>query len=205
MASVIKHARVADNLYVGNVGAAKELSFLGNADIRTVINLGEKELKELVDGVKYYDFVLSSNEMIDAEIPLMTEKLTRIADCIGAGTTLVVCDSGVNLCMLVAGFYLVRAGTPYASLIERLEMTYFTESQREVETIERRAVEVDGAAVGKIAAALSPDDARTYWAEREKRRALACLTNASFRKLLRIAGGEPQRRPRFTGARRTDF
>lgn len=206
MAQVIRRARVEDNLYVGNHAAAAELSFLGNADIGFIINLSSKKITEPVDGVKYFNFILSSNEMLDAEIPRMTDKLDRVADCLKGcigRATLIMCDDGKNLCMLCVGYFLVKhRGAAYANMIERLETLYLDETQRAIEIAERRALEEDPNHVGKKVSAMSPENARAYWVDANTRRALLCLTNSSFRKAIRITGGEPQRKARIIGGRR---
>lgn len=180
---------VADNIYVGNLWAADSTDVLDRLDITKVINLTNFDI-EPVEGVEFIEFGLPDTEMLDAEIPRMTEKLDKVVRVINTSLAsscrvLICCEDGRNKSMLAAAYYLCSCGSPYGQTIARLETAYFTPAQVAAENAERR---------GEI----RPD--------REERQKIRSFTMKSYLTLLRRkfdAGAAT--RGYASGARSTNF
>lgn len=103
---------VVDSVWLGDAQAARDMAFLGQADITAVINLsGFKD--EPIEDVYSVDFILYDHETMPGEIDMVTSKINRIADHlnnlrVGQHRVLVYCKEGVNRSPVVVGFYLIK-------------------------------------------------------------------------------------------------
>ena len=188
------YARVIEGIYVSNALTVKNLKFLSDADVTAIINLSGKELDPIED-VDIFNFIIPSQELLDAEIPKTLNKLETISQVIGElrknhRTVLVCCDDGKNKCMLVAGYYhITHCGAVYLKTIEQLELLYCTTEQKTEEQTERIKFANDPGWYDLARSNMTPAELLAMNTQRVTRRNLLCLTMASFRKTLRIAGG----------------
>lgn len=183
--------KVEDKIYVADKEFVKSLAKLTEYKIDIIINLTGEDLKVPIHSFSY---ALPSQELLPTETQKTVAKLQVIARDIQTlkdkeNTILIVCGDGKNQSVLAAGYYLiVNCGLPYTETIKMLETLYFTDQQK-IEDLEELA---------RIEAASDPDAPvqqisqekyQLYSKQRDERRAIQCLTIASFSKLLRMAGG----------------
>jgi hypothetical protein len=185
----VMYAYVAEGIYVGNLGAATDLSFMSNADISAIINLSGETL-EPIENVDIFNFLLPSQELMSTEVPKTIQKLEMIAATmqdlkIMNRTVLVNCVNGKNKCMLAVGYYLIsKCQWPHDRTVEQLEMMYFDQQQRQDELADRAVMEQDPdmESTGPL---VSAAERSTLRAKRAARRNIKCLTMASYRQILR--------------------
>lgn len=159
---------IIDGIFVGNLWSADSISTIDHLDITKVINLTNFDIEPIED-VEFIEFGLPDTEMLDAEIPRMTEKLDNIVKTINNALTsgcrvLICCEDGRNKSMLVAAYYLCSCGSPLETTIARLETAYFSPAQMAAEQAERRG---------------------EYQPDREERQKIRAFTMKSYLTLLR--------------------
>ena len=196
-----RFAKVADRIFIGNYKCAEDLQFLAKNDITAIINLSGKK-PPLVEDIDYFDYIIPSSELMNAEIQKTTTKLNTIAQNIyelqmAHRNLLICCSDGRNKSMLAAGYYLIaNQNRKYDAVITQLETSYFNDRQRsdELEYIQNAIVDPDAAALAEESL---PEEEKLRLAtlrgvmegKRAERSGVRGLTMMSFRKLLRIRGG----------------
>ncbi len=195
-----RFARVAEGIFVGNFKCTEDLHFLADNDITAIINLSGKTTM-FVEDIDYFEYLLPSQELMQAEIPKTTTKLNTISQNIHELRTanrcvLINCSDGRNKCLLAAGYYLISQNRKYDAVINQLETCYFNTRQKadEIEYVQNAIVDPDAA---EEAEKLLPDIERSRLYEirrvmeekRAERSGVRGLTMASFKKLLRLKGG----------------
>ncbi len=195
--------QVLDGIYIGNMTAASNLSFLTKHNITAIINLTGKPpidingrpLGNLPGHINVFDFLLPSQELMDTEIPKTYNKLDAIMNDIRSlrvnhRNILIQCSDGKNKSMLVVGYYLiVDYKQDYSKVIDDLEMLYFTNQQRAAEIADRKQRDLEPEALEQLLLGMSADDRKQIERDRVERRELRGLTMLTFRKLLRLKGG----------------
>lgn len=184
MKQVSRYAKVGEGIWVGNKAASEDMNFLASDDISAIINLsGEPDSEEsLVEDVDYFSFVLPCREFLDSEKPKIIAKLEMISENIkmlrqNKRNILIYCYDGRYGCTLAAGYYIITKGGPNAdSIIERLEMIYFTQEQRLEETTYRAELNKlpENPERGNAVAVNKNDEAK-----KELRNSVRCLTRTS--------------------------
>jgi len=188
------YALTTSGIYVGNYSSSRDLSFLANADISAMINLSGKPA-ELIEDVDTFDFLLPNQELLNAEIDKTVAKLQTISQVLydllaNRRSVLIYCADGINKSLLAAGFYLItRQNKPYATIIEQLEMLYFSHHQKLCEVNDRKLFKLSPEEIIKLNSSMTAEKKESREAERAARREIICLTNSSFRKILRLSGG----------------
>ncbi len=195
-----RHVNVVDGVYIGNASAASDFDFLDRYDITAVINLTGKQLRDvrgkpitLPGYIHVFDFMLPSQELLDAEIPKTYNKLDAIMNVIRSlrvdgRNVLIQCNDGRNKSMLVVGYYLiVDHEQQHSDVISKLETLYFTDQQK---SLEARDKQLYAANPNTTAVIIGPAERSIYEADRAERQELRGLTMMTFRKLLRSRGGE---------------
>lgn len=180
--------KVTDNIYVGDVTAAKSRVILDLLQIDEIINISGEDLKA---HIMTHDYMLPSQELLPSEHAKTIAKLETISARLAqlaSKRVLVNCDDGKNKCMLATGYYLItRCQHGYAATIEMLERLYFNDEQVKQELEDQQRLQaIDPETQPQT---MTSDQLARITALREQRRAIRCLTMQSFSKLLRLTGG----------------
>jgi hypothetical protein len=181
--------QVQDDIYVGNHASAEDMTFLANAGITAIINLGKRGAPP-IESVIIFDASLPSQEMMDSEIPDAVIRLETLSSYIddlrrGQHTILIRCTDGRNQSILLAGYYMITRCTRSQSVIEDLGMIYMTDQQRADEAAERLCIAENPGKFGSRFNDMSAEERVEAEARERSRKDARCLTMASFRKLLR--------------------
>jgi len=186
--------KIEDQLYVGDKEITKYADKLRKYGVTTILNITGEDLKVPIGGIGIFNYALPSQELLPTEIQKTVDKLTIISRDIqtlkdNQNVVLIVCPDGKNQSILAAGYYLItKCGHPYMSTIKTLETLYFTEQQKTEDLDEIARVEMASNPYVPVQE-ITQEQLRLYSKQRDERRAIQCLTIASFSKLLRIAGG----------------
>ncbi len=181
-------ARVADNLYVGNLASAESAQILQKYNIHTVINISGEDVPPHVHTI---NFMLPSQELMPTEQQKTVTKLEAIAKEIRAVVAnkqcvLVNCFDGKNKCTLAAGYFLIMEGRQHTEVIPFLETLYFSDKQKLQEKEDKILLAVRNPSLGAIE--MTTEKCKLLDIQRTERRKLRCLNMISFVKLLQAVG-----------------
>jgi hypothetical protein len=204
------YTKVTDGIWIGNETSVTVVSMLISNNITAVINLTGTDIYRLFGADQWYDcidvidFLLPNQELMDTEIPKVTNKLDTIANEINkfraqGKCVLIQCIDGKNKSMLAAGYYLivdqkrqheadpgkVRA-VNVDDIISNLETIYYTQAQKDDERHDLASWDIDPDLIEEKLLKLTPEARKKLDQDREGRRAVRGLTMPTFRKLLRL-------------------
>ena len=171
-------AKIADGIWIGNSVATENV--LCCKDIHSIIRLDNIP----GDFCEIYNYAISSEELLDMEIPTVVKKLNKICDIIcdlksAHKNILIQCADGKNKSLLVAGYFLKKCGKMNAhTVLTKCRTIYFTDEQRGEEILDQeRAQKIKR---GEHIMPPSPEDIERM----EVRKNLRCLNNRSYRKII---------------------
>lgn len=152
--------------------------------IDAVIQL-DKQIPTMQKQNNTFEFILPNTELMPDEFRKVILKLETVADTIrdlrdSGQNILVACEDARNKCVLAVGYYLVkRGGMKPDDVIKSLENIYYSQDQKNDEqrddNILQRAILND----------TDPQYSSDQLKKQAERRALKCLTNRSYRTLLK--------------------
>lgn len=179
------YANVKDGLWIGDKNAAADYDFLQTHNITAVISLSGTP--KMFDDIDYFDYTITSQELLSNEVSKTISKLDTIFKDIKTlrdnnRIVLINCIDSKNKSPLVAGYYLMKTkkdDESSGSIIWRLESIYFTAVQFTDEAAYRYMVSQNMVNSSDIL----PEDIQQKLRDRNE---IRCLTNRSFRNILRV-------------------
>jgi hypothetical protein len=176
-------AEAAPGVFFGNITAALNESNIITHNISTVINVSGDKLEALSNIVNTFSYALTSNELTEAELPRIREKLNTISATIAdlvknCHRVLVVCDNGKNRSALVVAYYLAKNGKRYDEIIRHIQYIYMTPEQKAAEL--EYVAAADRASREEIPMKTTREEMENHYDRIKKK----CLTMASHQKLI---------------------
>lgn len=184
--------KVSDGLFVGNIESLTP-QILENNNITAVIN-NNRDTITINPSIDVFTYLLSSQELLETEIPKTITKLENIMQCIrllreNNRNILICCADGKNQSLLVAGYYLItRLKQPYTTVINSLELIYFSDEMKADYADDMKRI-MNDSDPDKPPEIISPEKLQLLSVKRAERRNIQGLTMMTFQKILRRVGG----------------